>query len=1026
MIRYLIIIGLTLAVLTASAQQGCPEVSINVTGQDTIINCCGTLTTSYVPNAQTSSYTVGQIPYAPFPFTGSNTVFVNTDDIWSGVITLPFTFCFYGNTYTQCVIGANGLISFNLAYANQYCQYPINAAIPSTQNPINSIMSPYHDIDPGVGGNVNYQVYGTAPCRTLVVNWNQIPMYSCNSMINTQQMVIYETTNVIETYIANKPLCASWNGGAAIHGIQNAAGTLATVVPGRNFPTNWTASNDAWRFTPSGGASNVSLNWYASGDSANILSTTPSLQVCPTDTIDYVIQAIYTPCVGLPIIVYDTVTVIPATTTITGTSQSNVLCNGGATGSASITYQTTATSPLSIWWNPPISTTTSISNVPAGNYTVYLAPPGSTMPICTLSYTFIITEPPVLNVNVSNINEPCLGDAKAYAVAIGTGGVSPYSYSWLNNPSISDTAFNLLAGTYTSYIIDGNNCVASQNFTITEPPLLGVNIVNTNNLCFGDAKALAVATSNGGTLPYTYSWTNNPSISDSAFNLSAGNYIGYVIDNHNCIASQNFTVAEPPKLIGSAKGDTICIGFSDGTAAVIINGGVQPYNYLWSNGVSTTSVASNLPAGVYLIEVTDANGCKITQSAEVIASTLPVISDVSIQNVRCFGEKNAIISTDIQQGGAPFTYSWNPFVSTAPNAINLGVGDYLLEVIDHFNCRDTMQFTVTEPPLLEATVSFQNVRCYNAKNGIGDIVLQGGTPPYNYTWNTNPPQYIPHVSLDTGIYMITASDAHNCQFMDFISIIQPEPIAFDVVEKIPSYCGLPNGAIYMSASGGTGQLTYSWENHLSQDTMLLNVVGNHNYTLFVTDKNDCRRQMEIKLDDIPRAEAAFITYPTNAEALFVNTEVHFFNQSKKAKSYLWLFGDGDYEVNINPIHTYYFPDSLTAMLIAYNGSNYCPDTAKMDFIIVPNGVLWFPNVFSPNQDLVNDVYSVKGVYVNSFNMKIFDRWGKEITELSSVNDSWDGTKNGEPCPEGVYTYIAWGQTIHNTAYKKSGTITLVR
>lgn len=1872
---FLLILCLLFFAGAVMAQQGCPDVNINVVGQDTTVTCCGTLTASYIPNAQTTAYTVGQIPYLPFSFTGGTAVIVNTDDIWSGVINLPFSFCFYGNTYTKCVIGANGLISFNLGYANQYCPWPINNAIPSNANPINSIMAPFHDIDPSVGGNINYQLYGTYPCRILVVNWNQIPMYQCNNKIARQQIVIYETTNVIETYIANKPLCAGWNGGDAIHGIQNATGTLATVVPNRNYPTNWTASNDAWRFTPSGGTSNVTLNWYAAG-SNTVLGTGSSIQVCPAGNTNYVVEAVYDPCVGSNISIYDTIMVnVIGNTTITSTSQVDIPCHGGNTGSASFTYQTTSANPLTIWWNPPVSTTTSASNLTAGTYTVYLADTFAQALPCTLSHVFTILEPPVLSAvttSVTNVNchgesngdinittsggtppytytwntnpvqntedaanlpigtysvnitdahncttavnnipitEPPVlsisalnatiatcGNSNGTANVTATGGTSPYNYTWNNNPnpnssnlanvaggnytinisdghgctvdsaitilaplpptisnatftsplcfggtgsasvtvingttpinytwspnvsitntannipagtylvtvsdfyncidtqsfaltqpaalnavvsnvnnvncygesngsidittsggvlpyifswnnnqntedlnglavgtysltitdahnctfalnniavtqptslvinslsatpatcgnlngttnivvsggtagynytwnnnpnpnssslanlpggnfsiwvsdahgcsvdsmitviaplspiisasnftnplcfggtgsaaitvsngtaplnytwnpnvstsniannitagtylvtvsdfynctdtqtfvltqptglnavvnnitnancygesngaidittsggvlpytfswttnqttedlanipagtysltitdanncsfsinnisvtepnaltitslsstpatcgnnngttavvvaggtvaynytwnsnlalnnsslsnlagglytihisdahgcitdstitvaaplppsisastftnplcfggtgsasvtvingtspinyawspnvSTTNTASNIVAGTYIVTVSDFYNCTASQSFiltqsaaltasttsitnvncygesngsinitpvggnlpytytwstnpiqtiqdainlpagnytvtvsdanacnysinnivvtqppllainaltstpatcnlsngatnvnvvggtlpynytwnsnlawnnnslsnlagglyainisdahgcltdsfitvavpipptisassftnpvcfggtgtasisvsngtlplnyvwnpnvsatntannltagnyfvtvtdfynctdtqsfVITQPPILSINVNNTNEPCFGDTKAMAVITGQGGVLPYIYSWSNSASGDDSLLNLPAGNYTAYITDNNNCLVSQNFIVTQPAQLTGLAIGDTICMGFSDGTASVVIGGGTLPYNYLWSNGVSTSATALNLPAGTYLIEVTDANGCKITENTQVIASTLPIIMPVSQENVKCFGENNGSIHVNIQNGAAPFVYNWNPSVSSSNIANNLVMGNYQLIVNDHFSCKDTMSFSITQPPLLAATVTAQNVKCFGAKNGKGDIVLQGGTPPYTYTWNTNPFHYTHNVTLDTGTYTITTHDAHLCSTTNTITITQPDAIQIDLVEKIPSYCTLPNGSIMMSASGGTGQLLYSWTDSLSQSPILTNIIGNENYTFYVTDQNACHAAKTIPLQDIPPPVADFISDPSNDEPIFVtDANIHFLNLSQKAKSYLWLFGDGDFEVTFNATHKYLFPDSLTAMLIAYNGSEICPDTAKMDFIIIPEGVLWFPNVFTPNGDGHNDVYNVKGLQVISFNMTIFDRWGKIITELPSINDSWDGTKDEKPCPEGVYTFTAWGITINNVAYKRAGTITLIR
>lgn len=1876
--RLLTILCLLLFIRNLVAQQGCPNVNINVSAQDTTFACCGTLTASYVQNAQTTAYTVGQIPYQPFSFTGGTAVIVNTDDIWSGVVNLPFTFCFYGNTYNQCVIGANGLISFNTAYANQYCPWPINNPIPSNNNPINSIMAPFHDIDPSVGGNINYQLYGTYPCRILVVNWNQIPMFQCNNSIARQQIVIYETTNVIETYIANKPTCNGWNGGDAIHGIQNATGTLATVVPGRNFPTNWTAANDAYRFTPSGGASNVTLNWYQQG-SPTVIATGTSVQVCPSVSTNYIVQAIYDPCVGINISKYDTVFVnVVGNTTITSTSQVNIPCNGGNTGAASFTYQTTSANPVAIWWNPPVSTTTSAANLTAGTYTVYLADTSSLAQPCTtthvfniieptaltvvttfvtnvscngqsngninitpsggtLPYTFtwntnpvqntedasnllagtyninitdanncstslnniIVTEPPMLvvdsiaatlatcansnanvgaivlggtspynytwngnvvpnndslfnvgggnynlnvadalgclvnasvtvnaplpptisassfvnplcsggigaaaiavsngtnpisyswspnvsttdsannilagnyfvtvtdfynctdtqsfvitqptalmavttsvtnvscngqsngsinitpsggilpyvftwntnpaqntedaanlpagtyNINITDANncstainniivtEPALlvidtiwatvatcGNSNAIASAVVLGGTNPYNYTWNNNPvpnndslvnigggnyslnvadslgcfanafvnvaaplppvisassfvnplcfggtgsaaiavsngtapiiyswspnvSATDSANNILAGNYlvtitdfynctdtqsfvltqptaltavltnvvdvncngesngsiditvaggtlpytytwntnpvqitedasnlpagiyevtvtdghncsatitnilvaeptalvinsllatpatcgntngttavvaaggnpiytytwnnnvlanndslfflnggtytiqisdthgctvdssvtvaapipptivldslinpicfgalgsinlsinngtnpilyswfpnvsatniannlpagtyfvsvtdfyncldsqtftlvqqtpitanllattnvncygelngsididvsggvlpytytwntnpvqytqdlanigagnynvivsdssncstninnilitqptqlvinsltatpatcgnnngtTSVVIGGGtpiytytwngnlalnttnlanlaggayvihvedthgcfvdstitvaapipptiassaftnplcfggtgsasitvnngtaplnyvwnpnvsatnvangivagnyfvtvtdfyNCTDTQSFVLTQPSLLAINVSNTNNLCFGDAKAMATSTGQGGVLPYIYSWSNGFVGNDSALNLPAGNYTAYISDANNCLVSQNFAVTQPPQLTGTATGDTICIGFADGTAAVVIGGGVQPYNYLWTNGVSDTAMASNLPAGIYLIQITDANGCKITQNTQVVASTLPIIMSTNVQNIRCFGETNGQIAVNIQQGVAPFNYNWSPAISGTNVANNLAAGNYQLIVSDHFSCKDSMSFTLTEPALLQGTVSAQNVICHNAKNGKGDVVMQGGTLPYTYTWNTQPPRFTHNVNLDTGTYTITVRDANLCTFSQTITITQPDAIVIDSIETNPSYCTLPNGSMSLSVSGGVPPLIYSWSNGVLQSTDLQNIVGNDSYTFYVTDQNMCSKKKTIPLKDVPPPIAAFTTYPTNEEAIFVNTPIHFSNQSQYAMSYLWLFGDGDFEVMTSPNHTYLFPDSITAMLIAYNDSELCPDTATMNFMIIPEGVLWFPNVFTPNGDNHNDVYQVNGLNVISFNMTIFDRWGKVITELTSMQDSWNGTKEGKPCPEGVYTFTAWGLTINNVAYKRAGTITLIR
>ena len=108
----------------------------------------------------------------------------------------------------QIIIGSNGVVSFNVGSANGYCSWSFSTSIPNSSIPYpNSINGAYHDIDPSVSGShdVNYAVLGTYPCRTFVVNYYNVPHYQCNNLTTTQQIVLYETTNVIEVYIDDKP-----------------------------------------------------------------------------------------------------------------------------------------------------------------------------------------------------------------------------------------------------------------------------------------------------------------------------------------------------------------------------------------------------------------------------------------------------------------------------------------------------------------------------------------------------------------------------------------------------------------------------------------------------------------------------------------------------------------------------------------------------------------------------------------------------------------------------------------------------
>lgn len=263
----------------------------------------------------TDSYSVDPIPYNPYPWVGANQLFVGTDDIWSAAIPLPFPFCFFGQKYNSVIIGANGQVGFDLTQAGLYNAWSSAGLVAPVNNAAmnNTIMAPYHDVDPSVpyaGKNITWDLYGTAPCRYMVISWDSVPMFSCNNLLASQQIVLFESTYLIDINIKSKPLCAAWNTGTAHQGIQNATGTAAFMVPGRNG-TQWTATNDSYRFTPAGLGSNTLSYVWKELPGGNVLGTGPTLSFFPpANTQVTVDMTVTTNCDTIVAAVRDTMDII--------------------------------------------------------------------------------------------------------------------------------------------------------------------------------------------------------------------------------------------------------------------------------------------------------------------------------------------------------------------------------------------------------------------------------------------------------------------------------------------------------------------------------------------------------------------------------------------------------------------------------------------------------------------------------------------------------------------------------------------
>lgn len=703
---------------------GCPSVDA---GPDQNPNCstpCVDLTATPFDAGATTSYTVGSIPYNPpvaFGAPGGTGVSVGTDDVWSGVITLPFTFCYYGQTYTQCVIGSNGCISFNTGLASGFQPWSFSASCPSTAlTSAGDIFGPYHDIDPSLGGSVQWYLLGTAPCRIFVVTFDNIPMFSCTSLSTQHMIVLYETTNAIDVYVNYREVCSSWNSGNAVIGIQNPAGTVGMAAPGRNTGPWGVTTPEGWRFLPSG-APIYTVDWY---DGTTLIGSGNTINVCPVVPTTYTAQATYTSCDGNTIIETDDVVVTPSPGGMSVSEVSNTPASCGASNGGFEASATGGTAPYTYSLdNVTYQASGIFSNLPAGNYQVFAQDNSG----CVAVINVTISDNSTLDMTLSSVTDvTCNGANDGGITAAPTGGTSPYTYTLNGGASTSSPSFTgLAAGTYTVEVTDNAGCTFSVDTTITEPTAIVITELSTTNTSCGQANGGFEVDATGGWTPYQYSIDGGTTNQGTGLynNLSGGTYTVLVTDNAGCTEQLNVVVNDDPfpTLSVGTSNDVSCFGLTDGDVTLSVSSGVGPFTYTMDGGTPQSSATfSGLSAGTYTFEVTDANGCTSTINETIIEPaelTVTLGADFAV----CEGTE-VTISAEVNGGTGNYNYSWNVGGSTTSTVTQTPASSttYTVDVTDANGCSANASQSVNVLPLPVA---------------LGDNAISTGYPPLTVTFN---------------------------------------------------------------------------------------------------------------------------------------------------------------------------------------------------------------------------------------------------------------------------------------------------
>ena len=579
-----------------------------------------------------------------------------------------------------------------------------------------------------------------------------------------------------------------------------------------------------------------------------------------------------------------------------GVTSTDVDCNGNGNGSV-VTTLTGGTAPLTPFWTIITPGGGLVPNnadqftLDGGVYQLLVTDGNG----CADSVQVTIDEPDTIISNGTVVDISCYDQVDGEITLNLIGGTTPYNISWTSSdPSFVDpggnatSLSNLDSGSYTVSIIDDNGCLYDTTLIITKPSEIFANGSSTDVICFGDADGTITLNTSNGVPNYTWDWTGPSgftSTDESLTGLDIGAYDVTITDNNGCTKDTSFTINEPDSIdIDGSHVDLTCFGANDGNITIAVSGGFAPTNWSWTStnpsftdpGGNATNLI-NLGPGVYTVTVTDDNSCTKDTSFVVLEPT-EIFANGTITDLNCNANNSGEIDINPIGGSGVFIFDWDND-GTGDNddtedLLGLSEGTYCVSIIDQNqpNCFLDTCFTLTEPDELFANlISVTEISCADSLNGAIDIDPIGGTvaADYTYDWDndgTGDNDDTQDLSaIGSGTYCVTVTDDNGCFVDTCIVITDLLPINYNPVIDTSS-CGLENGNINLSVTGGNNPYIFDWDNDGTGDNddteSLLGISeGVYQLTVIYTgnDGTTCSVDTSFNLiDNPPAVDADFV------------------------------------------------------------------------------------------------------------------------------------------------------------------------
>ncbi|HIA36440.1 MAG TPA: PKD domain-containing protein [Flavobacteriales bacterium] len=522
-------------------------------------------------------------------------------------------------------------------------------------------------------------------------------------------------------------------------------------------------------------------------------------------------------------------------------------CNGEANvnavnGFAPLTYA---------WDDPGFQSDTTAYNLCSGPYNVTVTDSTG----CIASGGISIGTGSGITASLNSLTNTMCGLCNGDATVDINNGIAPFTYQWGagTGNQTSATASGLCEGTYTVIVSDSLGCADSLSAEILETGgiFASIDLTQSSDItCFGLTDGIASVIASGGSPPYAYLWSDpGAQTTATATGLAAGQFTVIVSDSVGCTANTYIDISEPAELSSSTSGtDASCQGLCDGFVSAAGSGGTGLYTYNWNTSPpQNTSVATGLCNGMYLVTITDNNGCFVTNGINIIEPP-SIIDTTTINNATCNGVCNGIAK--VYPNINSYTYVWDdPLNQTERIATGLCAGTFTVTVTDSLGCIATESVIITEPPSITLTMNSLDATC-GGSDGQAIVNASNGIGAYTYNWDDPGSQTSDTaIVLFAGLYNVIVTDASNCSVTDSVFVNNSVPI-LTILDSSDATCfGYSDGSGSVSAIGGTLPYTYLWSTNPIQTDTMATGLPTGSYVVIVTDGIGCQATVTINIGE---------------------------------------------------------------------------------------------------------------------------------------------------------------------------------